>query len=372
MKGHLLKRYFPYNLAEVSFFYSKHRACFSLYSTLPTSSIQHINFLEECNMLSLLMASAVVTNMEVDSHNAQSFISQGICQAIVTATEKQNQQDDSNFTDVEIKDDDPGYMMKPQAFKLYLDKELETFEPTKPEEVYISSNHDMRELVQRIYQELPQKIIIKSKYFTTSQLKSMYEVSESQLVADNNPNTKGLANYSIKQMGRNLQITDNANDFYPSYVIKKASDALVKDLVPTLKGAHELETINNVYDWMYNNFEYAADSYKNMLVGNMYTGKLACNGFSYLADALFEEAGIKSTIRSGTSHFWNVLTLEDGREATFDVTTDIVLDHYKKTLGTSTKEHIAAASGIGFFSAEFIPGYYHEVQSYDELKVQGE
>ncbi|MBG9693219.1 hypothetical protein ABD91_20990 [Lysinibacillus sphaericus] len=322
-------------------------------------------------MLNLLMASAVATNMEVDSNTAQKFITQGIRHAMIAATEKQTQQDDSILTDVE-EFEVPEYTMKPQALKLYLDKELEAFEPNEREEVYIDTEQDMSAFVQCIYQDLPQEVIVKSKHFTSEQLKSMYDASESRLVADINPNTKGLANYSVKQIGKNLRVSDISNDYYSAYVIKKASDAFVKDLVPTLKGENELETINNVYDWMYNNFKYTANSYKNMLVGNMYTGKLACNGFSYLADALFEEAGIKSTIRSGTSHFWNVLTLEDGQEATFDVTTDIVLKHYKKTLGTSTKEHIAAASGIGFYSAEFTTGYYHEVKSYEKLKVQGE
>lgn len=322
-------------------------------------------------MLSLLMAGAIATNVEADSINAHKYISQGIHQAIQVAKEKQAQQEESILAGAEDFEA-PEYTMKPQAFKLYLDKEHTAFKPNEREEVYINTEQDMHDLLQRIYQELPQEVIVKSKYFNQKQLKSMYNASESLLVADINPNTKGLANYSVKQVGRHLQVTDNSNDNYSAYVIKEASDAFVKDLVPTLKGESEFETINNIYDWMFNNFEYTATSYKNMLVGNMYTGKMACNGFSYLADALFEEAGIKSTIRSGTSHFWNVLTLEDGREATFDVTTDIVLDQYKRTLGMSTQEHIAAASGIGFFSAEFTTGYYHEVQSYDKLKVQGE
>ena len=105
-----------------------------------------------------------------------------------------------------------------------------------------------------------------------------------------------------------------------------------------------------------------------MMVGNLGNGELACNGFSYLVDKMLEEAGIKSYIRAGYSHYWNVLTLSDGRELTFDVTSDIVLKEYKATLGLSTKEHINKVSSIGFYSAEYYSSKYHDVLSHEDYK----
>ena len=105
-----------------------------------------------------------------------------------------------------------------------------------------------------------------------------------------------------------------------------------------------------------------------MQVGNLGEGALACNGLSYLADKMFEEAGIASYIRAGQSHYWNVLTLSDGREVTFDVTSDIVLNEYKATLGLSTKEHVEKVAEIGFYSAEYYASKYHDVQTHNAFR----
>lgn len=256
------------------------------------------------------------------------------------------------------------YLLKPAAFALYLEKYKVADEVVK---VKINSHQDMHEFTTKMLKDLPRTVHMTSPYFNKNELKTMYEEAMSLKVEELTPTKHGLANYSIKTTNQ-VVITDTSNKNYNAATIQKAVDMYVKDLVPLLKGATEIETIQNVYDFMFENFDYTANNYRDMLVGNLGSGEMACNGFSYLADQLFEEAGITSYIRAGNSHYWNVLTLADGSEVTFDVTTDIVIDKYKATLGASTKQHIEKASTIGFYSAEYLNGKYHEVYEHSLLK----
>lgn len=255
----------------------------------------------------------------------------------------------------------PEYLLKPAAFSLYLEKYKTDDEVLTVE---VNNHFDMGQFTTQMLNELPHTLHIKSKYFSTAQLKEMYEESISLKVEDLTPSLRGLANYSMNKANpkKQLVLIDNANDNYNAATIQKAVEHYVKDLVPLLEGETEIETVNNIYDFLFDNFDYAATNYKHMLVGNLGSGELACNGFSYLVDKLFEEANIESYIRAGHSHYWNVLTLEDGSEVTFDISTDLVLDEYKATLGASTKQHVEIASPIGFFTAEYTLGKYHDVQ----------
>lgn len=318
-------------------------------------------------LIASLIASGLSSNEELISTKNDTYKrSDAIQQIILENVEKKKEEALNKSDDTNIDNDDTileqvneEYILKPSAFKLYLERYKMKNEIL---EIKINSPKEMREFISKLFSTLPHTVYVSSDKYQPQQLKKLYQNSLSLIVADTTPTKHGLADYSTRTTNR-LILTDITNKDYNAATIKKAVDMYAKDLVEVLKGKTEKETIDNIYDFMFRNFKYTASSWQSMVVGNLAKGEMACNGFSYLADRLFEEANIPSFIRAGNSHFWNVLTLKDGSEVTFDVTTDIVLNKYKATLGTSTEAHIAKAGSIGFYSAIYPKGKYHKVAS---------
>ena len=314
-------------------------------------------------LLATLFASGISLSDQPDTTNNETDKRSEVIQQLIfdSLEEKKNKmQINSDVKEVPILNQvSKDYILKPTAFKLYLERYKMKDEIL---EIKINTSKEMNEFTSKLFIELPHTVYVTSDHYQPDQLKKLYEKSLSFKVADSTPTKHGLSDYSVRTTNR-LVLTDISNKGYNAATIKKAVDMYVKDLVEVLKGETEKETIENIYDFMFNNFKYTADSWQSMLVGNMANGAMACNGFSYLADKLFEEAGIPSFIRAGDSHFWNILTLKDGSAVTFDVTTDIVLNKYKETLGTSTETHIDKASKIGFYSAVFTKGKYSKIPS---------
>lgn len=270
-------------------------------------------------------------------------------------------QDEKVTKESDVKDTQ--YELKPNAFNLYLDAEANTVK-NKKRLIWINSDEDMDDFVNELYKELPYEVIVKSKRFDRLQLKKMYEESKNQLSEDITPEMHGLATYKVLNNSNSIRVIDISNKNYNAATIKKAYEAYTTDLAKYLKDEDELRSILNVYNYIFNNFKYNANGFQYMTVGNIGNGELACNGISYLTDTLLEKVGIKSKIRGGYSHYWNVATLSNGQEITVDITSDIVLEDYLETFGSSTQEHIKKTSTIAYFSAEYSTGKYHEVSGY--------
>lgn len=233
----------------------------------------------------------------------------------------------------------------------------------------IDSTHDMYAAYKDIFNTLPDKVVInagKISGYKTEDLKNMYsEVSEAYN-GESLPTMHGLAVYSTDKSNKNpksFAMIDKSNTYYSAQAIAYAFDKFTDTVALDVKKDTVEETIYAVHDFMYDNFTYNAKGYLSMYVGNIYNQTIACNGFSYLSDTIFKKVGIDSSIRSGLSHYWNILKV-DGKEITFDVTTDILLKKRYVTLGTSTKDHIELTSPIGFYSADFAAKEGQNVDAY--------
>lgn len=258
------------------------------------------------------------------------------------------------------------YLDSPSAFNYYLKKNIVADKVIKGYQ--INTSNDMISLVKEMYGTLPKKIELTSKYYSGRELESMFDTATGYYKANTTPVKIGLTLYYSRVEGNKLIIEDNAHPVYNAATIKKASDIMAKDLATKLKGSTEKQTITNVYDYLYKNFKYNASGNQKMRIGNFGTGEMACNGFSYISKVVLEQAGLKTEIREGTSHYWNIVTLSNGERVTFDVTTDNYLGDYKATLGASTIEHIATSKRINIFNADFIGGMYDFVGAVDMSK----
>lgn len=251
-------------------------------------------------------------------------------------------------------------MIKPLDFDKFARKSAV---PATSIKATIEAPIDMAVFVEDLYTSLPTSATLTSTKYSGKELQQMFYEAEEGILADEFPNVHGLANYKSRALGKSLTLTDSSHNEFKAAQIEKGLDAYVKALAPSLKKSSEIETIQATYDYIFDNFKYDASAINAMRVGNIGNKKLACNGFSYLADKLLEENGIKSEIRGGESHFWNIVTLENGEKATFDVTSDILLKKRYLTLGLDSKSHIEKVSAIGFYDAKFDTAKYEIVKS---------
>lgn len=252
----------------------------------------------------------------------------------------------STITTIEKED----VLMKPSDFTNIMNK-TKVVETTH--RMNITSKASMQSFVKGLYTDLPKSAVLTSTKYTPQELKDLLDEVKKSILADDLPNLHGLASYKEQIIGKTLRLTDTSNKVYKAKHIQAGVDKFVKDLAPKLRGKTEKETILATYNYLFDNFTYNANGVYTMRVGNIGNSSLACNGFSYLADKLLEANGIKSEIRMGDSHIWNVLTLENGEQLTFDVTSDILLKNRYQTLGTSTEDHIEAVNLIGFYNAKY-------------------
>lgn len=254
------------------------------------------------------------------------------------------------------------YNLKPSDFSKFVNK---TSKPTPSINAHIESKDDMLNFIETLYTELPSTATIVSKNFTPKDLKTLWYDVESGILANDLPELNGLAYYKPKQIGKTIRFTDETHKQYSALQVREGVELFVKELAPSLKRKTDIETIMAISDYIYTNFKYDSSSIQRMRVGNMGNSSLACNGISYLAEKLLEASGFNSEIRVGESHFWNIITLKDGQKVTFDSTSDIVLKKKFLTLGLSTKDHINAIGGIGFYSAKFDESKYKPVSGFD-------
>ena len=234
--------------------------------------------------------------------------------------------------------------------------------------VHIESESDMSQFVSRLFTELPTSVTLVSNKYTPKELRDMWYKAEESVLADDIPEVYGLAYYRSKQIGKTLRLRDETHKQYRAIQVKLGVEGFVKELAPTLKRKTDIETIRAISDYLYSNFRYDASNIPNMRVGNLGASALACNGLSYLADKLLEANGLTSEIRGGESHYWNIVTLKDGQQITFDVTSDIVLKEKFLTLGLSTKDHIDTVARINFYSAKYDETKYKPVTEYKLIR----
>lgn len=282
---------------------------------------------------------------------------------IETGGGKTEQEGNKEHEELKLDVNPKDYISSPEAFNFYLIKNKQKDENLKVE---INTDYDMVQFVQKLYKDLPTKVEITSKMFSAEELYYSYDKA-TNLFNDGTPVKGGVTNYYAHEVGKTLLIEDRTNIQYKNQnfnvkTIKLAADEMSKDLAEHIKGSTEKESILNYYDYIYNNFKYNAQGRSKMLVGNFANGEMACNGFSYMTKLVFDNLEMPTQTRMGYSHYWNIITLSTGEKVTFDITTDIVLDKYKATLGKNTQEHIDISKEINFFNADFPSGKYEYVK----------
>lgn len=219
---------------------------------------------------------------------------------------------------------------------------------------------DFEKIFSDLEELLPDKIEVTSEKLTVKEIKQLYYQFGDNSDIKKVQNYKTLSIYKVSNNNKTFVLIDNTNKNKSAYEIYSTYYKFVKIVAADLKGETEKESLENVYNYIFDNFKYNASSVSEMLVGNLGAGEMACNGFSRLVNDLLNEIGIKSEIREGYSHFWNTINI-DGIETTVDVTTDIVKKKRYLTFGNDTKTHIQNAQSIGFYDAQFDTSKYKPV-----------
>lgn len=257
-------------------------------------------------------------------------------------------------------------IIKPNYFNELLKKhEVKNNDVLKYE---VASKDDMYKVLIDIDEKMPSKIEIKSPIYSKDELNRMFD----DLIVDSSveelSNFKNLFVYrKAKTYGKTLILNDEALPGGNVQTVFAAYNEYVDLLSKQLKGATESESLINIYDYVYNNFEYSANSSRSMHITNIGNGKMACNGLSRLMNDLMIKTGISSTIRQGESHFWNIATI-NGQQMTVDVTTDILKNKPFFTLGASSKEHRELTITTGLYNADFDLAKYDAIKEFKNFK----
>lgn len=256
-------------------------------------------------------------------------------------------------------------------FQLYL---KQGNQKVKTMEFNVENEQEMYLVLKEIYKEAPSQATIKSTKLSSKMLQSIYrETKDSYKDPNNTPYSYALVNYKEKLSNKTLNLLDNST---PHGQEKRELQNLIKGfeistdfLAKKLKGENFEESMLNVSNFIYDNFKYNVKGWNFMTISNMPNQEMACQGISLLSKTIFEKMGYVVEVREGDSHYW--ITVEnDGDLVTFDPTTDIVLKEKHKTIGLSTKDHIEAASTIGFYTALFEKSKYKDVSNYEFKTIE--
>lgn len=230
-------------------------------------------------------------------------------------------------------------------------------------EISINTRTDMYKAIQAINDELPTNVTFCSSKLSQIKIKKLYYEVLDSFSGSRLSNLNTLANYTGLMIRPKFRLIDSSHKSKNARDIKNVVEAFIKILAECIKDNDLEQVIINLYSYIFENIKYNASSYQEMLIGNLGSGELACNGISRLVFETLNKMGIQTEIRKGLSHFWNVIFLDD-REITFDVTTDILLNKKYLTLGNSTLQHIQNTSQINFYSADFDSCTYDNVKEY--------
>jgi len=227
---------------------------------------------------------------------------------------------------------------------------------TKPKENIVwkdKSVNTMDQLIQlmnEVYTELPQKVIIKSdadeKLFRT-----WMQIYESSTIPDKNLNLNTLANYSLKKTGfKQYTLTDKTHSKYQAKQIEASLNDFSEEFAKSIQDLSSEQKLHAIYNYIFDQFSYNASGYSKMLVGNAPNYEMACNGFSRFFYQLATHSGIEARIVKSEDHFYNQIKTEDGW-VIIDLTTDILLKTKHGATGLSQEEYLKYVSGVGFYWA---------------------
>jgi len=232
----------------------------------------------------------------------------------------------------------------------------------------VNSLLDFEKIFSDLEELLPDRIEITSSTLSIKEIKKLYYEFGDSSDVKTFKNYKTLSSYKISNDNKTFILSDATHERNSAYEILSGYTKFIKVVAADLKAKTDVESLKNVYNYVFDNFEYNANGVSEMLVGNLGTGEMACNGFSRLVNDLLIEMGMKSEIREGYSHFWNTVVI-DGKETTVDVTTDIIKKKRYLTFGNDTKMHIENATSIGFYDAQYDTGKYNAVEHVKLIEV---
>lgn len=210
----------------------------------------------------------------------------------------------------------------------YFDYLLNSLPRSKEIKLVLSINNhsDMYNAIQRINDELPSKVFFNSKFVTQHTIKKWFNEIMGTYTGFENYNLQTLANYNAKMVRTRFILIDCSHHNNSAREIKRAVDLYISALAKCINDQNDEHVIINLYQFIFENIDYNASSHQKMRIGNLGSGEMACNGISRLVYEALNRLGIKTEIRRGLSHFWNVIYLK-GKEITFDITTDILLSN---------------------------------------------
>lgn len=255
----------------------------------------------------------------------------------------------------------------------YFDYLLETSSETKQLKIafQINSEMDMYNAVQRIEDELPAKIIFNSTKYSQLDIKKIYrEIVKSFTDCSILINFNTLANYKEQMIFKRFLLVDNAHKSKSARAVMDALDGFTNVFAESIKDTDFEQVILNLYHYIFTNIKYNASSFQEMIIGNLGSGKLACNGISRLVFETLNKLGIQTEIRKGLSHYWNIISFEN-KEITFDVTSDLLLNKKFLTLGNSSRQHLQNTSMINLYNVAFESSAYNVIKEY-EFKISSE
>lgn len=208
-------------------------------------------------------------------------------------------------------------------------------------------------LLDKVYTELPQSVIIK-----TSIDKDTLSVWESEYnnttIPSRNDNMNVLASYTLKKTSHNtFTLTDKSSAKYNAKTIDHAVKVFSQEFAKHLpSGVSHEQRLDAIYTFIFDNYTYNASGYQKMMVGNAPNLTMACNGFTKLFHEMATAASLETRMIKGDDHFWNQWKTPQGDWVTIDLTTDILLKTKHGATGLSKQEHLDYVSKVGFYWAK--------------------
>ena len=233
----------------------------------------------------------------------------------------------------------------------------------------VRSEDDLRKAAEMAYTELPKNIQLQTN-LKLNDLKNMLYDWTQATYPNKTINNMTLANYKIEKRGSAVYLTDITHKNYNAVDIEKGVKQFAEEFNKRSTSSSDREKLLEAYEYIYKHYKYSANGSQEMLVGNMGSNTLACNGFSRLLYELTSAMGLKSEVVRGESHLWNRVTV-DGKEMNVDVTTDIFLGKKYLTLGMNSQEHIATGGLVNIYDMKFNKSVYYDITtSYQEFMLE--
>lgn len=216
----------------------------------------------------------------------------------------------------------------------------------------VNTKKEFFELMDKVYTELPSKVTLKSTITKEEVNKWSSEYEEIRTPSEIN-NLHTLASYKVKkQFGKVITITDESNPKYRAKQIEKGTKKFAQEFASKLNDLNYGQKIMVIYEFIYTQYKYDATSYSNMLIGNAYNKKLACNGFSRLFYELAISSGVDAKLIESDDHFYNHVKMANGEWIVMDLTTDILLKRKYGAIGLSQEDYLSYVSNVGFYWAK--------------------